>query len=142
MLSISLDNQSALSVSSAELRLFTRFVLASLRITKAEISLALVDESASRRLNLAYRGLNRATDVLSFVYAQENFLDGEIIICSPVAVRQAQSLGHSVRQELLRLLVHGLLHLAGYDHEKKLDAEAMEKLELKLLATYRASHKK
>ncbi len=142
MISISLDNQSGLPVSATELYLFSRFILSSLKITKAEISLALVNEPASRRLNLSYRGLPRATDVLSFVYAHENFLDGEIVICSPVAVRQARAFGHSTRQEILRLLVHGLLHLAGYDHEKKSDAEVMEALELKLLTAYRARRKK
>lgn len=84
-----------------------------------------------RKLNLRYRGLDKTTDVLSFPLADQatdwvtkkgvllpgNAL-GDIVVSIPRAVAQAETYGVSFRNELLRLLIHGLLHLIGYDHEK------------------------
>jgi rRNA maturation RNase YbeY len=77
-----------------------------------------------RALNNRYRGKDRVTDVLSFSFregahssVQTSHL-GDIVIAVPEAVRQAHRAGHSVEREIELLLVHGLLHLAGYDHEK------------------------
>lgn len=74
-------------------------------------------------LNSRYRGINKVTDVLSFPLADERFgqdgcLLGDIVISVPEASAQAQRFRVSFYDELLRLLVHGLLHLIGYDHEK------------------------
>lgn len=73
-----------------------------------------------RELNSRYRGLDKTTDVLSFpmdTVTPENGLLGDIVICMPVAVLQAGEYATSLHEELMRLLVHGLLHLVGYDHE-------------------------
>lgn len=88
-------------------------------------SLAFVGQSESRRLNRNYRGKNQPTDVLSFTEEGNGFIDGskekkylgEIVICAPIAKRQAKELGHSFKEEVARLLIHGLAHLAGYEHE-------------------------
>lgn len=81
----------------------------------------------SRDLNLRYREIDAPTDVLSFPIGEEfpdGFYCGDIHICLPVAREQAVSAGHSLAQELRTLVIHGLLHLAGYDHEKD-DGEMM-----------------
>ena len=73
-----------------------------------EISIVVVCDARMKGLNRKYRGKNKATDVLAFDY-------GEIFICLPQAKRQAKKLRHSLNKELAILLVHGILHLAGYD---------------------------
>ena len=85
-----------------------------------EISLVLVGEAKIKELNKKYRNRNRVTDVLAFDY-------GEIFICLPQAKRQAKELGHSLKKELAILLIHGILHLAGYDDEIKKDYNEMIK---------------
>lgn len=93
-----------------------------------------------RALNRRYRGKDRPTDVLSFSFREGAFpqvqpdLLGDIVIAVPVAERQARERGHSLRSEIDRLLVHGLLHLAGYDHEQgPYAARRMRRKELQLL---------
>lgn len=109
---------------------------------KQAISLALVNESTSRQLNNHYRGKDTATDVLSFYLADDQTSDllGELIFCYEVIVRQAKEHGHSVQKELAIMTIHGTLHLLGHDHEKKSEAQKMEKEErllLELLSTLR-----
>lgn len=97
-------------------------------------------DRAMRSLNRDYRGKDGITDVLSFSLRegrfsriQPSFL-GDIVISAPVAVRQARESGHSLRREIERLLVHGVLHLAGYDHERGgKEAARMRRKELQLL---------
>ncbi len=93
-----------------------------------------------RTLNRTYRGKDRTTDVLSFAMREGRFsrirpeLLGDIVICAPAAARQAASLGHSYGREIDRLLVHGLLHLVGYDHERgEREGERMRRKEDRLL---------
>ena len=87
---------------------------------KTEVSLVIVGEARMRKLNKKYRGKNRVTDVLAFDY-------GELFICLPQAKKQAKRLGHSLEQELATLLIHGILHLAGYSDENKEDYNKMVK---------------
>lgn len=111
--------------------------------TRAGISLVFVGESEMKSLNRKYRGKNRPTDVLSFsqIEGADKFVKapskdvilGEVVICLPYAEKQAKSAGHSLKFETVILLIHGILHLVGYDHERsEKDAEAMEKLEEKI----------
>ena len=93
-----------------------------------------------RTLNHKWRGKDRTTDVLSFPLREGRFphiqpdMLGDIVISVPVAVRQADEAGHSLTVEIERLLVHGLVHLLGYDHERgHLDARRMTRMEQKLL---------
>lgn len=108
-----------------------------------ELSLALVGTATIRRLNRERRGDSAVTDVLSFgpapAPARVPALDsGEVVICLPVARRQAKRLGHSWREELVLLLVHGLLHVAGFDHHRSADAVRMRRLEARILKRLRA----
>ena len=93
-----------------------------------------------RTLNRAWRNKDKPTDVLSFSLREGRFLHiqpdmlGDIVISVPVAARQADEAGHSLAIELERLLVHGLVHLLGYDHEKGIrEARGMERKERQLL---------
>ncbi|TMA55844.1 MAG: rRNA maturation RNase YbeY [Deltaproteobacteria bacterium] len=87
--------------------------------TQAELSLALVTDPEIHDLNRRYRGKDRPTDVLSFPLADalQPSLLGEVVISVETAARQAQRRGHSLPEELQTLLIHGVLHLLGYDHE-------------------------
>ena len=83
----------------------------------AELSLTFVSRSAMRGLNARWKGVDADTDVLAFsLPAPSQSLAGDIYICPRVAARHAAELGIPVRQELLRLVVHGVLHVLGYDH--------------------------
>jgi probable rRNA maturation factor len=91
-----------------------------LGLSKVELSIALVSDAQIKRLNKLYRNKDRPTDVLSFPIGEkvEDWLIlGDIAISVDTAKRQAKELGHSLEEELKRLLVHGLVHLLGYDHE-------------------------
>ena len=97
-----------------------------------------------KKLNSVYRGKNKVTDVLSFASRDslEPFPDdendlGEIIICWPEAKRQAKKYGWKIDYEIIRLLIHGLAHLVGYDHENvsQKKAKEMEKFENKIITT-------
>lgn len=95
---------------------------------KKEISLVLVGDKKIQELNKKYRGKNRVTDVLSFEGLNE------IFICLPQAKRQAKAQKIPLNCELTRLLVHGIVHLKGYDHEKSArQAERMFEIEEKIL---------
>lgn len=93
---------------------------------KTEISLVICGEKNIRDLNRIYRKKDKATEVLSFGGGENEFIAapdgtlrlGEIFICYPVAKGQAQKTGYLVQKEMAILLIHGILHLAGYDHEK------------------------
>ncbi|MCL2219887.1 MAG: rRNA maturation RNase YbeY [Chitinispirillia bacterium] len=88
----------------------------------------LCSDCTIRRLNRLYRGKDKATDVLSFPFGDDDLL-GEVYISLQRAKIQAKKYGLTYEEELKRLLVHGLLHLMGYDHHKKADREAMEEKE-------------
>jgi probable rRNA maturation factor len=91
-----------------------------LGLSKVELSIALVSDAQIKRLNKLYRNKDKPTDVLSFPIGEkvEDWLIlGDIVISVDTAKRQARELGHSLEEELKRLLVHGLVHLLGYDHE-------------------------
>lgn len=91
-----------------------------LGLSRAELSIVLVSDAQIRRLNKLYRHKDKPTDVLSFPIGEKVngwLILGDIVISVDTARRQAQELGYSLEEELKRLLVHGLVHLLGYDHE-------------------------
>ncbi|MDZ4177954.1 MAG: rRNA maturation RNase YbeY [Coriobacteriia bacterium] len=120
------------------------FVLAREEVTEmAELSVAVVDLAEMSALNARYRGVEGPTDVLSFgcddpcpVGGDEPVTLGDVVIAPEVAVRQAAELGHTVEEELDLLLVHGILHLLGYDHEEDDAARVMEERQQELLDAY------
>lgn len=115
-------------------------VLELLEQPEGEVSLLFCDDETIHPLNRDWRGKDRPTDVLSFSQLEgeligDSNLLGDVIISVPTAARQAEERGHSVEHEVRILLVHGLCHLLGYDHEEDDEAEEMEALERKLLAS-------
>jgi probable rRNA maturation factor len=113
--------------SDRSLRAWTR---AALR-RGAAVTLRYVGEAEGRRLNREFRGKDYATNVLTFVYENRprRALEGDIVICAPVALREAKGQGKSAEEHHAHLLVHGLLHLQGFDHEKAGEAARMERRE-------------
>jgi probable rRNA maturation factor len=99
----------------------------------AAVTVRYVGEAEGRRLNREYRGKDYATNVLSFVYETKP-LAGDIVICAPVVAREAREQGKPVKAHHAHLLVHGLLHLQGFDHESQNDAARMESRERAVLA--------
>lgn len=101
----------------------------------AEVSVVMVSDEAIQGLNREYRGIDAATDVLSFAQQEgEELIDayevpvlGDIVISLERAVEQAASFQHPLERELSFLLVHGLLHLVGYDHDEEFEGEMREK---------------
>ena len=115
--------------SDTMLRRWARAALA----RPAEVTLRFVAEVEGRRLNREFRGKAYATNVLTFIYAQRP-LAGDVVICAPVVAREARTQGKAVEAHHAHLLVHGLLHLQGYDHEQPRDAGRMERRERRILA--------
>jgi probable rRNA maturation factor len=92
----------------------------------AAITLRIVGEREGRRLNSTFRKKNRATNVLTFS-------TGDVVLCHPVIRREARAQRKSIAAHYAHLVVHGCLHLHGYDHEKKRDAARMEAREIGIL---------
>jgi probable rRNA maturation factor len=110
-----------------------------LGLEDTELSLVLCDDAFIQDLNRDYRGKDTPTDVLSFSQREGEDADledpvlGDVVISLSTAMRQAEELGHTVETELVVLLVHGILHLLGHDHERPEEARVMADAEAELL---------
>jgi probable rRNA maturation factor len=120
-----------------------RWVRSSLRGLPADITLRFVNEAEGRALNLDYRAKDYATNVLSFDYAVDAGSPaegahpgvwGDLVICVAVVRREAAEQGKRVEAHFAHLVVHGMLHLQGFDHESPEQAQVMEALETDILA--------
>jgi len=137
-------------VDEGWVRRITRYALAAEKVAPPyEISLVFTDSEMVQRLNRDYRDVDETTDVLAFYMltqkqANDSFVLppdgiarlGEVIISCPQAVKQAEEQGHSVKKELALLIIHGILHLLGYDHEKPEEERRMRDREEELLEKY------
>jgi len=117
-----------------------RWISAALKsdeLIEAEVSIYIVDEAESQALNAQYRGKDKPTNVLSFPAdiheAVGISLLGDLVICAPVVAREAEEQGKTLEAHWAHMLVHGTLHLLGYDHIDDDEAHAMESLETLLL---------
>ncbi len=125
-------------VRTRNLRRVTQFVLELTGYSSAQVSLSLVGKTRMRSLNRTYRQRDYPTDVLAFpmeeaTQSPQPFV-GDVVICVPVALSQASHFGNTPDEELLRLLIHGILHLLGYDHETtERDARRMKRKEHEIL---------
>jgi probable rRNA maturation factor len=99
----------------------------------AEIVLRIVDEAEGRNLNRNFRGKDYATNVLTFGYGDGRPLTGDIVLCAPVIENEAQQQRKSLDSHYAHLVIHGVLHLQGYDHENDADAAIMERKETEIL---------
>lgn len=104
----------------------------------AVVTLRFVDAEEGRRLNRDFRGKDYPTNVLSFAYEHAPTVVGDLVLCVPVARREAARQGKPFFHHLAHLIVHGMLHLQGYDHERrKEEARRMEARECAILARFR-----
>lgn len=99
----------------------------------AEITLRLVDENEGRELNRDFRDKDYATNVLTFVYDDTEPLSGDIVLCAPIVNREAEQQCKNRIAHYAHLVIHGILHLQGYDHIEDADAIEMERLETQIL---------
>lgn len=119
---------------------FARWVEAALagRLNTAELTVRIVDEDEGAALNRRYRHKGHATNVLSFPAGLTEGLDlpwlGDLVLCAPVVRREARQQGKSLEAHWAHLVVHGTLHLLGYDHKVARQAKRMESLEVSILA--------
>jgi probable rRNA maturation factor len=102
-----------------------------------QIALRIVDELEGRALNLNYRHKDYATNVLTFVYDDENPLYGDVVICAPVVAREAAEQSKTLLAHYAHLTIHAALHLQGFDHENEQEAAEMEALETALMLKLR-----
>ncbi len=111
---------------------FRRWVRAALS-TDCTVTLRLVDEAEGRALNATYRGKDYATNVLTFPYEAGPPLEGDIALCATVVAAEAMVQGKPAEAHWAHLVVHGMLHLQGHDHEDDAEARRMEALETQIL---------
>ncbi len=103
----------------------------------AELTLRIVDAEEGQELNRDYRGKDYATNVLTFAYTEDSdaeITQADIILCTDVLEKEAKEQKKSVLEHAQHLVVHGVLHAQGYDHENDEEAEEMEALEVEILA--------
>lgn len=136
MIHIDLDNASG-SAEVPDEEAFQRWADAAAETDGAEISIRLVDEEESAELNRTYRGKDQPTNVLSFPFevpeGVPNDLLGDLVICVPVVEREALEQGKTSAAHWAHMVVHGLLHLQGYNHIEDDEAEVMEAKETAIL---------
>ena len=112
----------------AQVRRWVKAALAS----DAEITVRFVDMEEGQALNRDYRGKDYATNVLSFIYESAP-VAGDLVVCVPVVVREAQAQHKSAVAHFAHLVVHGVLHLQGFEHETDADAQVMEARETEIV---------
>jgi len=127
---IDFENQTNLEINLEEIEKISR------AITDKDFELIVVDNRAIQELNREYRNIDKATDVLSFPLdvACDHMPIGSVIISADKVIEKADELGHSKDDEFKLLLIHGLLHLIGYDHE--IDNGEMRKKEEKIIKKF------
>ncbi len=144
MIDLELDVQNALSPATVtpvpDNTSIMRWCQAALaqRQGETQLTVRLVDEAESAELNETYRGKKGPTNVLSFPFEAPPGVDipllGDVVICAAVVQREAQEQGKSVLDHWAHMVVHGVLHLIGYDHMTEHQAHEMEQLEREILA--------
>lgn len=122
--------QEVVEIDRGQMRAVARAVLDGESVADYEISLAFVDNATIHRLNRQFLGHDEPTDVLSFPLSEKKAkLSGELVIGAEVARAQAHERGHDVQAELALYVIHGLLHLCGYDDHEPGDADRMRERE-------------
>ena len=129
----------SVTVQEARLRRLVQTLMGQVTEPSSELAVSLVGDRRMRRINRVFRGKDRTTDVLAFAMREGRaphrsrlaaMMLGDVVISVPTAMRQARAGGHSLDEELVILLIHGLLHLCGYDHERnRAEARRMQRRE-------------
>ncbi|MGH2827603.1 MAG: rRNA maturation RNase YbeY [Actinomycetota bacterium] len=132
-----LANEQGLSVDEARLSALARHTLTVCNVDEeAELSILVVGGEHMRKLNARFASNDHATDVLAFPMLEgdeDSTIVGDVVLCPDVAKENAAKLGHSLERELDVLVVHGTLHLLGYDHQGTADKERMDKRLIEVL---------
>jgi probable rRNA maturation factor len=133
------NRQRGVPVSRRHLARAAERTLVALGRTGARVEVALVDDDEIRRLNRAWRGVSRRTDVLAFPLETPGIggLVGEVVVSAETAARQGRRLGVPVVAELELLVTHGVLHLVGYDDRDPVEARLMHERERAILSARR-----
>ena len=131
-------NSSSTKIPSIEnIEVWITAALQSDELNEAEVSVYIVDEAESQELNSQYRGKDKPTNVLSFPADIPDEIGvpllGDLVICAPVVEREAKEQGKTLEAHWAHMLVHGTLHLLGYDHVDDDEADVMEALETRLI---------
>ncbi|WP_320827439.1 rRNA maturation RNase YbeY [Reinekea sp.] len=144
-MNLTLDLQQACDSANlpSEARL-TKWLQAALtgHLESAEVSVRIVEASESQELNQQYRGINKPTNILSFPFelppgvpAEEmNFLLGDLVVCATVVAQEAAQQNKDLQHHWAHMVIHGALHLLGFDHIESVEAEQMEQMEREILA--------
>lgn len=114
-----------------------QWIKSALDYQEAHITLRLVDSDEGQMLNQSYRGKNYATNILSFPYPElgnEESVYGDLVLCVPVVEKEASEQNKSLEAHAAHLIIHGTLHLQGYDHQNEEEALIMEEREIFLLS--------
>jgi rRNA maturation RNase YbeY len=133
------NRQRRVRVRNREVSAVARKILLSLGCRTAELSLLFTDDAQMRGLNKRYRKINHPTDVLAFsmlegdAFPPRSRLLGDVVISLETAKRQAKETGHPLGQEVKILLIHGILHLLGYDHEDSKEAARLVERKTRVL---------
>jgi probable rRNA maturation factor len=125
-------------IPSQAVHRWVRSTLSGEGIPRADLTVVFVDDRISRRLHRRWFGQDTSTDVMAFPLGTGETLEGEIYVNGARARRQARRFGVSYREEVLRLVVHGTLHLAGHDDRRAAPARRMRDRENRLVARLRA----
>ena len=131
-------NSSSNKIPSIEnIELWISAALQSDELNQAEVSVYIVDEAESQALNTQYRGKNMPTNVLAFPADIPDEVGvpllGDLVVCAPIVAREAQEQGKTLEAHWAHMLIHGTLHLLGYDHIEDDEADVMETLETRLI---------
>ena len=110
----------------------TRWMRAALELP-GEIAVRIVDAEEGQALNKEFRGKDYATNVLTFDYSHEPVVGADLVICAEVVEREAREMGIAIADHYAHMLVHGVLHAQGYDHEEDDEAECMEARESEIM---------
>ena len=128
-LTVQLASRSAQLPSPGQLRRWARAALTQ----DADVTLRIVSQTEGRRLNREFRGKDYPTNVLTFAYPDQRPLAGDIVLCAPVVQREARAQRRNLTAHYAHLVVHGLLHLQGYDHQRAAQARRMQSLESEIV---------
>ena len=131
-----LNQQSRHPVNEAQLKEAATAVLKDSAFSSAAISLAVVDDETIHELNRRHLDHDWPTDVLSFVLDDDDHLEGEVILSADTAAAAADENGYSAAEEQLLYVIHGMLHLIGYDDKSDVDARKMRAAEARYLERF------
>ncbi|MDA0670195.1 MAG: rRNA maturation RNase YbeY [Proteobacteria bacterium] len=106
----------------------------------AEITIRITNYKESKKLNRQFRNMHSATNILSFLIDNKPSLIGDLILCHDIVKKEAKIYKKKIKDHYIHLVLHGFLHLIGYDHIEKNEQKKMESLEIKILKKYKINN--